>query len=85
MVKNKANETISGLTLLFEVHNKQSQKILPAGLGILASILEGAKYTFEKKKKYKYIYIFASLSAINIEIKLLISRLEIMLGLFSPK
>ena len=44
MVKNKANETISDLTLLFEVHNKQSQKILPAELWILASILEGAKY-----------------------------------------
>jgi hypothetical protein len=43
MVKNKANETISDLTLLF-VHNKQSQKKLPAELWILASILERAKY-----------------------------------------
>ena len=56
MVKNKANETISDVTLLFEVPNKQSQKILPAGLWILASILEGAKYTFEKNK-YIYTYL----------------------------
>ena len=45
------NETISDVNLLFEVLNKKSQKILPAGLWILASILEGAKYTFEKRKE----------------------------------
>ena len=50
MAKNKANETISDVNLLFEVPNKESQKILPAGLWILASILEGVKYTFEKNK-----------------------------------
>ena len=52
MAKNKANETISDVNLLFEVPNKESQKILPAGFWILASILEGVKYTFEKNKNY---------------------------------
>ena len=61
MAKNKANETISDVNLLFEVPNKESQKILPAGLWILASILEGVKYTFEKKKKNKYLYRYIPL------------------------
>ena len=38
MAKNKANEAISDVNLLFEVPNKESRKILPAGLWILASI-----------------------------------------------